>query len=83
MAKCDLDLADTSTGTLSTESASLVNHCPVPVGYAYCVKSENGGGAFSCEGQKFGGGWMSAGGRDGISVALASTPFEVHWGYCL
>jgi hypothetical protein len=80
---CDLSLGDASTGTLSTESASLTNGCPVAVGYAYCVKSENGGGAFSCEGQKFGSGWMKAGGSDAISVALASTPFEVHWGYCL
>ncbi|MFZ4604730.1 MAG: hypothetical protein ACOYM5_00605 [Caulobacter sp.] len=80
---CDLDMSDASTGVLSTESASLTNHCPVAVGYAYCVKSDNGGGAFSCDGQKFGSGWISAGGRDAISVALASSPFEVHWGYCL
>lgn len=80
---CKLDMGDASTGVLSTESARLTNHCPVAVGYAYCVTSENGGGSFSCDRQRFGSGWISAGGSDGISMALASSPFEVHWGYCL
>ena len=82
-AGCKVELGDAVTGALSTESAILTNHCPVAVGYSYCVKSENGGGAFSCDGQKFGSGWMRGGGREAISVALASTPFEVHWVYCL
>lgn len=82
-ADCDLDLGDESTGVLSTESASLRNKCSVPVGYAYCITSANGGGSFSCAEQKFGSGWISAGGTDGISLALASQPAEVHWGFCL
>lgn len=82
-AGCELVQGSSSTGALSTESSSLTNKCPVRVGYVYCITGRNDGGQFSCTGQKFGSGWISAGGTDYISVAGTSAPFQVHWGYCL
>lgn len=82
-ADCDLVQGSSSTGTLSTESSSLTNKCPVRVGYVYCLTGKNDGGQFSCNAQKFGTGWISAGGTDYISVAGTSPPFTTHWGYCL
>jgi hypothetical protein len=71
-----------STGTLSTESASLRNSCNTRVGYAYCVDSPNGGGAFSCRNQKFGTDFVGPGSSQGISIMGANTPFRVYWYEC-
>lgn len=79
--KC-LSLGTARTGAISTESSSLRNSCKVAVGYTFCVDSPNGGGVFSCKGQKFGAGSVKPGGSDGISIMGADQPFTVHWYEC-
>lgn len=71
-----------STGALSTESTSIRNSCSTRVGYAYCVDSSNGGGAFSCRSQKFGVDFVGPGSSQAISIMGANTPFRVYWYEC-
>lgn len=77
-----LRTGDASIGVLSSESVTIINDCPNPVTFQYCVTSPNGGGAFSCAAGKFGYGSVSANGQTVISVALAGSSWYANWGYC-